>query len=107
MAHIMRQGFRGCLLGSRIPVAGMTLIADGRILTRPQEHSSKLVDQLWYLEDNIRLTGTLAGIKVKRKSGRQKKYIPFLDYLKEDSVAKRWKVVANGLGRSIVTLQYS
>ncbi len=51
----------------------MTFIADGRILTRPQAHSSKLVDQLWDLEDNIRLTGTLAGIKVKPKIEEKKK----------------------------------
>ncbi len=92
--------------GRRLPVADVTAIADGRIFTGRQALSLKLVDQMGDLADSIQLAGTLAGIQGKPKVVEKKKKIPFLDYLKEETAAWIGDIIAKGINRSTVTLQY-
>ncbi|MGE5173245.1 MAG: signal peptide peptidase SppA [Betaproteobacteria bacterium] len=92
--------------GRRLPVADVTAIADGRIFTGRQALSLKLVDQMGDLKDSIRIAGTLAGIRGKPKVVEKKKKIPFLDYLKEETASWIGDIIARGINRSTVTLQY-
>jgi protease-4 len=92
--------------GRNLPVADVKAIADGRIFTGRQALALKLVDQLGDLADSIRVAGDLAGIKGKPQVIEKRKKIPFLEYFKEESAAWIGDVLARGINRSSVTLQY-
>ena len=92
--------------GRKLPVEDVRAIADGRIFTGRQALALKLVDQLGDLTDSIALAGTLAGVKGKPRIVEKKKKLPFLDYLKEESATWVGDVMARGLSRNTVSLQY-
>lgn len=92
--------------GRKLPIADVRAIADGRIFTGRQALKLKLVDELGDLDDSIRIAGTLAGIKGKPQVIEKRKKIPFLEYFKEESAAWIADVIAHGINRSAVTLQY-
>jgi protease-4 len=92
--------------GRNIPIDDVTAIADGRIFTGRQALKLKLVDKMGDLTEGIQLAGALAGIKGKPTIVEKKKNIPFLDYLKEQSAAWIGDVIASGLSRNTVSLQY-
>ncbi len=92
--------------GRNMQEADVRTIADGRIFTGRQALDLKLVDQLGDLADSIKVAGELVGIKGKPRVIEKRKTIPFLDYLKEESVAWIADVVARGINKSSVTLQY-
>ena len=92
--------------GRNMPETDVRAIADGRIFTGRQAFDLKLVDQLGDLADSIKLAGKLAGIKGKPQVVEKRKKMPFFDYLKEESSAWIADVVAQGIGRSSVALQY-
>jgi protease-4 len=92
--------------GRNLPIADVRAIADGRIFTGRQALNLKLVDQLGDLTDSIRIAGTLAGIKGKPQVIEKRKKIPFLEYFKEESAAWIADVIARGISRSGMTLQY-
>ncbi len=92
--------------GRNLPEAEVRAIADGRIFTGRQAVQLKLVDELGDLEDSIRIAGQLAGIKGKPKVVHREKKTSFLEYFKEESASWLSDVVAKGLGRSMVRLDY-
>jgi len=92
--------------GRNMQEAEIRVIADGRIFTGRQALDLKLVDQLGDLADSIKVAGKLAGIKGKPNVVEKRKKRPFFDYLKEESSAWIADVVAHGIGRSSVALQY-
>jgi protease IV len=92
--------------GRNIPLDDVTAIADGRIFTGRQALRLKLVDKMGDLTESVQLAGTLAGIKGKPTIVEKKKKIPFLDYLKEQSAAWIGDVIASGLSRNTMSLQY-
>jgi protease IV len=92
--------------GRSLPAADVRAIADGRIFTGRQALSLKLVDQMGDLADSIQVAGKLAGIKGKPYVVENKKKIPFLDYLKEESASWIADVITSGVGRGTMKLQY-
>lgn len=92
--------------GRGLTDAEVRSIADGRIFTGRQALQLKLVDQLGDLEDSIQAAADLAGIKGKPKVVRREKRIRFMDYLKEETASWLSDLVAQGLGRSLVRLDY-
>lgn len=92
--------------GRNLPAAEVKAIADGRIFTGRQALALKLVDRTGDLTESIKLAGTLAGIKGKPRIVEKKKKIPFLDYLREESVSWIGDVMTRGLSRNTVSLQY-
>jgi protease-4 len=92
--------------GRNIPEADVRAIADGRVFTGRQALQLKLVDELGDLEDSIRIAGELAGIKGKPKVVRREKRSSFLEYFKEESASWISDIVARGVGRHMVRLDY-
>ncbi|HUL01052.1 MAG TPA: signal peptide peptidase SppA, partial [Nitrospirota bacterium] len=71
-----------------------------------QAYELRLVDELGDLSDSIRIAGSLAGIKGKPHVIEKKKKIPFLEYLREETATWVSDVLAQGINRSTVSLQY-
>lgn len=92
--------------GRNMQEAEVRTLADGRIFTGRQALDLKLVDQLGDLADSIKIAGELVGIKGRPRVIEKRKTIPFFDYLKEESAAWIADVIASGIGRRSVTLQY-
>ncbi len=92
--------------GRNLPEADVRSIADGRIFTGRQALQLKLVDTLGDLEDSIRIAGELAGIKGKPKVVRREKKASFFEFFKEESASWLSDIIARGLGRSMVRLDY-
>jgi protease-4 len=92
--------------GRHMQEADVRVIADGRIFTGRQALDLKLVDQLGDLADSIKIAGELVGIKGKPRVIEKTKKIPFFDYLKEESAAWIADVLARGLSRNSMILQY-
>lgn len=92
--------------GRGLPESDVRGIADGRIFTGRQALKLKLVDQLGDLEDSIQAAAELAGIKGKPKVIRREKKIPFLEYLREEASSWISELIAQGLGKSMVRLEY-
>ncbi len=92
--------------GRNLPEADVRGIADGRIFTGRQALQLKLVDTLGDLEDSIRVAGELAGSKGKPKVVHREKKASFLEFFKEESASWLSDVIARGLGRSMVRLDY-
>jgi protease IV len=92
--------------GRKLSAEEVRAIADGRIFTGRQAYDLRLVDELGDLSDSIRIAGSLAGIKGKPQVIEKKKKIPFLEYLREETATWVADVLAQGMNRSTVTLQY-
>lgn len=92
--------------GRNLPEADVRSIADGRVFTGRQALQLKLVDQLGDLEDSIAAAAQLAGMKGKPKVVKREKKLQFLDYFKEEAASWISEVVANGLGRGLMRLEY-
>ncbi len=92
--------------GRKLSIDEVRAVADGRILTGRQAYDLRLVDELGDLADSIRIAGALAGIKGKPQIIEKKKKIPFFEYLKEESATWIAEVLAQGLNRNTVSLQY-
>lgn len=92
--------------GRNLPEADIRSIADGRIFTGRQALDLRLVDQLGDLEDSIQAAADLAGIKGKPKVVRKERKIPFFEYLQEETASWLSELVAKGVGRNIVRLEY-
>jgi protease IV len=92
--------------GRKLSAEEVRAIADGRIFTGRQAYELRLVDELGDLSDSIRIAGSLAGIKGKPQVIEKKKKIPFLEYLREETATWVADVLAQGMNRSTVTLQY-
>jgi protease-4 len=92
--------------GRNLPEADIRSIADGRIFTGRQALDLRLVDQLGDLEDSIQAAADLAGIKGKPMVVRKERKIPFFEYLQEETASWLSELVAKGVGRNIVRLEY-
>jgi len=92
--------------GRKLSQEEVRAIADGRIFTGRQAYELRLVDELGDLSDSIRIAGSLAGIKGKPHVIEKKKKIPFLEYLREETATWVSDVLAQGISRSNVSLQY-
>ena len=92
--------------GRNLPEADVKAIADGRIFTGRQALQLKLVDQLGDLEESIRVTAELAGIKGKPKVVKKEKKVQFLDYFKDETAAWFSDIITRSLDRGKVSLQY-
>jgi protease IV len=101
------SGRNGALAeGRKLSPDEVRAVADGRIFTGRQAYDLRLVDDLGDLSDSIRIAGALAGIKGKPQVIEKKKKIPFLEYLKEESATWISDVLARGMNRSTISLQY-
>ncbi len=103
---VHEQFIEAVAAGRGLPVEEVRSIADGRIFTGRQALQLKLVDQLGDLDDSIKTAAELAGIKGKPRVIRKEKRVPFLEYLREEASAWIADLIAQGLGRSIVRLEY-
>ena len=92
--------------GRNLPEADVKAIADGRIFTGRQALQLKLVDQLGDLEESIRVTAELAGIKGKPKIVKKEKKVQFLEYFKDETAAWFSDIITRSLDRGKVSLQY-
>jgi protease-4 len=92
--------------GRSLPEEDVKAIADGRIFTGRQALQLKLVDQLGDLEDSIHAAAELAGIKGKPKIVKKEKKVPFLEYFREEAASWFSEVIARGIDRRTMSLQY-
>ncbi len=88
---VYQQFVKAVADGRKLPIAEVTAIADGRILSGEQARALGLVDALGNLEDTIDMAAQMAGIKGKPVVVYPRKRRPSLfDYLTE-GIAQRLK----------------
>ena len=86
--------------GRGLSVAQVRAIADGRVFTGRQAKTLGLVDELGDLQDAVKLTATLAGIKGEPKVVEPRRPFSFFKLLKTQIASSL------GLPAAPVTIQY-
>lgn len=76
--------------GRNMPVAEVSKVADGRIMTGQQALKLKLIDDLGGLEKAIDLLAEKIGVKGRPKVIEEKEKIPFLDWLVQGSLSNKF-----------------
>ncbi len=84
---VHEQFVQAIATGRNLPLAEVSRIADGRIMTGQQALKLNLIDEVGGLEKTIELLAKKLGVAGRPKLIEQKEEIPFLDWLMQGSLS--------------------